>query len=152
MNALPRNAIEKSMTYKYRNENEENLPTWKKYSTNVPATREYGSLIKDELKRAYQPNTNQDIILKKLEGPSNQEKNGWNASKLDSIQNRIQSVLKQINKWSWIIDVSKILYHWPILLWLNLLFLALGFGSYWSSSGLLRSFPWCFMIDLISGR
>jgi len=54
---------------------------------------------RDDTKKRYPAHDlGHDMIQKKLEGHPSMGKDGWSTSKLENIQNRIQSVLRQVNK------------------------------------------------------
>jgi hypothetical protein len=91
---LPRSAYDKSKSYKnYENAENDHSRHYKGSPSKYRTIEEY--------KKHHFPSSTQAMLSKKLDGPLNLSKygkDGWNPSKLESIQNRIQSVLKQCNR------------------------------------------------------
>lgn len=105
LNCLPRATYDKSTsyrnTYEPRFENSENETPLRSYITASPAgkqKRDYELIVREESKRYQLPSSAQEMIYRKLDSPANFGKDGWSTSKLESIQNRIHSVLKESNK------------------------------------------------------
>lgn len=55
----------------------------------------YSKLVRDSPKKLLLLSPGNEMMSRKLEGSA---RDGWNPSKLDSIQNRIQSILRQVNR------------------------------------------------------
>jgi hypothetical protein len=88
---MPRTAYDKSMSYRKNVENAENELPIRNYMVAYKA--------RDDTKKKYAAHdTTQELVHRKLESNNLMTRDGWDTSKLDNIQNRIHSVLKQVNK------------------------------------------------------
>ena len=99
MDIIPRAAYDKSLNYKPSPnyyENAENEAPVRHYQQ--PKKDIYNIVREDVKKRSHLPNAAEEMINKKLDGNLAMGRDGWNCNKLENIQNRIQSVLKQVNK------------------------------------------------------
>ena len=109
MDIIPRAAYDKSLNYRPASINNYERPSHKNYENaenEVPMKnymtpkKDYSNFIRDDIKKRNPiPDSTHDIIQKKLDGNLSTGKDGWSTHKLENIQNRIQSVLKQVNKW-----------------------------------------------------